>query len=460
MKKYLIILLFLPLFSFGQGYTGSYFKARVYFDSPVYKLNGVDLDSANTIKKGFFTKFQYVKLQGAKQKNDSILNSGFATNYKLSLLAPTSSNTIYGNLAGHSISSGTNNVLIGYRSGYLVNSGIKNVIIGHNAGYQSTAINYCTFIGYNAGYNTINNYNTFIGGEAGYTNRTGTQNTFIGTFAGRSNYSGNGSIMIGYNAGLNETGSNKLYIENSSEDSTSALIFGNFLSNKLVFNGKVGIGITNPSTSLHISSTDPKIRIEDQITNDYWDITTDDNDGELVFTSSSGGNFGIDKVPNYKLDVNGTIKASAQVYQAGTFAGIYVADASAAQNIANGTTYTKSTAFTTNGLSSNCTSDATNDKITITKTGKYFINGSFSFSGANANITWRGCAFLNGVEQNNIHWKRKITTAGDSGSASFCGSINVTSVPVDLDFRLRHDSGTTQGITIEYANLFINYIGE
>jgi len=237
--------------------------------------------------------------------------------------------------------------------------------------------------------------------------------------------------------------------------------------------GKVGIGTNAPSTALDvigtikaselfIDSDSSTIKFQNDIGGVYWNITQRIDDEELVIRSSNytNGLIGINKTPQYQLDVNGTIKASAQVYQAGTFAGIYVADASAAQSIANGTTYTKSTAFTTNGLSSNCTSDATNDKITITKTGKYFINGSFSFSGANANITWRGCAFLNGVEQSNIHWKRKITTAGDSGSASFCGSINVTSVPVDLDFRLRHDSGTTQGITIEYANLFINYIGE
>lgn len=154
-----------------------------------------------------------------------------------------------------------------------------------------------------------------------------------------------------------------------------------------------------------------------------------------------------------KLDITNYIN------QAGIFAEIYVADASASQTIATGATYTKSTAFTTNGQSSNCTADVTNDKITITQTGRYRVSGSFSGTSGTAGITFRGAAFLNSVEQNQIHWKRKFATNTDSGDMSFTGFIDVTSVPWDLDFRLRHDSGTDKDITLEYANLNVEYIG-
>jgi len=318
MKKILIILLFIPLFSFGQGYSGYYFKASQYLNSPVYKLSGVDLDSANTLKKGFFTKYQYNKLQSAKQKNDSTLNSGFATNYKLSLLYPTSSNTLYGNLAGHSISSGTNNVLVGYRAGYLVSSGTKNVMIGHHAGDQSTAVNYCTFVGNNAGYNTRNHSNTFIGAESGYTNRTGANNTFIGFNSGYSNYSGSGSIMIGYKAGEDETGSNKLYIENSNADSTTALVFGNFLTNKLVFNANVGIGTNAPLNKLDVFGstkfTLPYLTDSLSVYNDedhFYPFRIEGYDVTFDKDNITGLKVGIRKKASFPLDVNGSINATS-----------------------------------------------------------------------------------------------------------------------------------------------------
>lgn len=146
--------------------------------------------------------------------------------------------------------------------------------------------------------------------------------------------------------------------------------------------------------------------------------------------------------------------------KAGTAAEIYVADGSTAQSIPTGVTYTKSTAFTNNGESSNCTSDATNDKITITKTGKYRVSGAFSGQSGTANVVFRGAAFLNGVEQDRVHFKRKFATASDSGSMSFTGFIDVTSVPVDLDFRVRHDNAGSINLTIEYANLNVEYWGE
>lgn len=145
--------------------------------------------------------------------------------------------------------------------------------------------------------------------------------------------------------------------------------------------------------------------------------------------------------------------------KAGTFASIYAANSSTPQEIASGSTYTKLTGLTSNGLSSNCTPDGTNSKITITRTGKYLVSGCFSLSSDTANIEVFGAAFLGGVEQSQCHFVRQIGTATDKGSASFVGIITVSETNTDLDVRFRHDNGIAVDILVAYANLSINYLG-
>jgi len=160
--------------------------------------------------------------------------------------------------------------------------------------------------------------------------------------------------------------------------------------------------------------------------------------------------------------VNGNFTGNVQavqVYENGTFAEIYVADNSTAQTIGTGTTYTKLTFFDSNGESSNCTSDQANNKITFTKTGKYKVSCSLNFQNDTNNTIWRIAAFLNGVEQDKIHIKRKISVAGDVGSASMTGIIDVTTTTWDLDIRARHDKAGDVDITMEYANLNVEYLG-
>ena len=57
-------------------------------------------------------------------------------------------------------------------------------------------------------------------------------------------------MFIGYETGKNETGSNKLYIENS--DSPTPLIGGDFSTDEIYLNGKVGIGTSTPGSKLSI----------------------------------------------------------------------------------------------------------------------------------------------------------------------------------------------------------------
>ncbi|MFA6401710.1 MAG: hypothetical protein WCX31_08810 [Salinivirgaceae bacterium] len=113
--------------------------------------------------------------------------------------------------------------------------------MGNLGGINNKTGAYNVAIGANAGFTNISgNNNVFLGGFSGYSN-TGGSNVFIGKSAGYSN-TGSNNVFIGYYAGYNETGSNKLYIDNSS--TTTPLIYGDFSTNLVNINGKLGIGIT------------------------------------------------------------------------------------------------------------------------------------------------------------------------------------------------------------------------
>ncbi|MEO1655696.1 MAG: tail fiber domain-containing protein, partial [Bacteroidota bacterium] len=110
-----------------------------------------------------------------------------------------------------------------------------------------------TFIGYRAGEeNTTGSSNTSIGYLAGDNNRTGINNTYLGARAGQNNQSGSFNVFLGNQAGTSETGSNKLYIDNSS--TSAPLIYGDFSTNELSVNGQLGVGIQNPAYPFHVES--------------------------------------------------------------------------------------------------------------------------------------------------------------------------------------------------------------
>jgi hypothetical protein len=143
----------------------------------------------------------------------------------------------------------------------------------------------------------------------------------------------------------------------------------------------------------------------------------------------------------------------------GYFAEIHLHDGSTAQELPI-TVYTKVTGFADDGESANCTPDATNNKITITKKGRYFIAGTFDFMSGSPNITFKGAAFLNAVEQDKIHFHDKIAAAGAVATTTFSGIIDVTAVPWDLDVRARHDGVGGVNFTPTYMNLSIFFIGK
>ena len=155
------------------------------------------------------------------------------------------SNTFLGVSAGNSNTTGSQNAFLGYMAGTSNTTGFRNTFLGDVVGSHNTTGNSNTFLGYYAGIaNTTGNSNTFLGLSAGQTNTTGNFNTFLGTAAGYKT-NGYGNVFLGYQAGYNETGSYKLYIDNS--NTATPLIYGEFNNDILAINGKVGIG-KKPST--------------------------------------------------------------------------------------------------------------------------------------------------------------------------------------------------------------------
>ena len=190
----------------------------------------------------------------------------------------------------------------------------QNTFLGQNAGIANTSGVQNNFLGYQAGYaNTDGLRNNFIGYQAGYNNTNGNNNIFTGYKAGYSNILGNGNIFLGYQAGYSETGSNKLYIENS--NSATPLIYGDFGNDIVKIHGTLGIKNeytfpiikgttgqvlqtdgagsttwTTPSTQTLIadSDNDTKIQVEESADEDSIRIDIGGSERMVIKQSSTG----------------------------------------------------------------------------------------------------------------------------------------------------------------------------
>lgn len=149
----------------------------------------------------------------------------------------TGESVFIGNQAGDNDDySNNNNVFIGDESGRYNTTGLLNTFVGASSGTSNTTGRINTFVGASSGLsNTTGEFNVFVGVFSGVFNQDGDKNICIGYQAGFTNVSGDDNMFLGYQAGYNETGSNKLYIENSNSD--SPLIYGEFDNDRVVING-------------------------------------------------------------------------------------------------------------------------------------------------------------------------------------------------------------------------------
>ena len=183
-------------------------------------------------------------------------NSAFGAR---TLLANTTGdfNVVMGSRALSVNTTGSSNVAIGNNSINCFQTGDYNTAIGRSslagqgsscgdgAGSTWSTGSYNTALGAESLNRTSSGANNVaVGYKALYTNSTGTNNTALGYEAGYSNITGASNVFIGYQAGYNETGSDKLYISNSSSQN---LITGDFSTGYLslgrtgLANGGIGI---------------------------------------------------------------------------------------------------------------------------------------------------------------------------------------------------------------------------
>ncbi len=178
-------------------------------------------------------------------------NTSFGAN---SLLNPTINiasqngvrNVAFGSNVMPGLTTGRINVAVGDFALFSNLTGIGNVAIGSAALYSNSSAASNVAIGRNALTTNNADNNTAIGFASLRQNAVGTNNTAIG-FESLRGVLGSGSVGIGYQAGRLETGSNKLYIENSNADANNALIYGEFDTNIVRING--GLQIANQATT-------------------------------------------------------------------------------------------------------------------------------------------------------------------------------------------------------------------
>lgn len=249
--------------------------------------------------------------------------------------------------------SGRNNTALGRLA--LVNniSGESNVALGIYAGANAGGNNN-VFLGAHAGDdNTGGNNNVFLGTHTG-NNATGSFNTFLGANAG-GNSGGSYNVFLGKGAGEDEQGNDKLYIHNS--NTTTPLIYGDFVQRNLGVNGRLIIGAHTPlenASKLDVSATQdarfivqswaptsyntlivarllsstnvaPQLRFE-RAGNNYVDIGQDSNGSFVVgggenprLAVESSGQVGIGtKTPASQLEIVSTAKETLEAASSST----------------------------------------------------------------------------------------------------------------------------------------------
>jgi len=184
----------------------------------------------------------------------------------------------------YSNTSGTYNTGVGMNAGHYNQTGSYNTLIGVDAGrgVSSNSFSNNTFIGYQSGNSTTTGGDNFFGGYmSGRSNQTGVGNVYIGKDAGYSNQTGAGNIFLGYQAGYSESGSNKLYIDNS--NTASPLIHGDFSTDVLTVNGGLVVGAPTggakgTGTINAVGVYDDNVLLNDYVFDYYYDGRVRDED--------------------------------------------------------------------------------------------------------------------------------------------------------------------------------------
>lgn len=226
-------------------------KVGIGDDSPTYKLDvagKIGINDTQVLYLPDQTNFTGTLIlgDGGGSLSHSSGEEGH-TNTAVGIGALNANTTGHGNTASgawalQSNTTGYQNTASGREALHHNTTGLNNTASGYVALYSNTTGSYNTASGGGAlSSNTEGNYNTGIGYSADNNNQAGSSNTIIGYEAGKgtSLHNKSGNVFIGYQAGYNETGSNKLYIENS--NASTPLIGGDFSTDDVTINGNLEV---------------------------------------------------------------------------------------------------------------------------------------------------------------------------------------------------------------------------
>jgi len=133
---------------------------------------------------------------GAVNTNTVVGNSAFATNttgfsnvsngyQTLNKNTTGYQNTAVGFQAGYNTTISQNNIFVGYQAGLGNTTGVENVYIGERSANSNTSGSYNVFVGAVAGYGTTtSSYSTFVGPLSGFAITTGGKNSILGAYTG------------------------------------------------------------------------------------------------------------------------------------------------------------------------------------------------------------------------------------------------------------------------------------
>jgi hypothetical protein len=272
--------------------------------------------SMNNVVQAIMTTSGVFKLNKDMLVNDVIVGRGgnnVSSNTALGAQALSNNsatgtnNTAVGNVALLSNTTGQYNSALGSGSLYNNTDGSSNSGFGSNALYNNQSGDNNVASGSNALYaNTNGDQNVAIGSSALQKNTIGNGNVSMGYTALYNNVSGSNNVALGNAAGYNETGSNKLYIANSSSNN---LIYGDFTTGTLSINA--GSTPSAPGASLQVNAFDAStkgliVKGAASATANLFEAQS--NDGTSVLTVDAAGKVGIgtgSNPPSTSLDVDG-----------------------------------------------------------------------------------------------------------------------------------------------------------
>lgn len=340
-------------FTTAIGYRNLYTSnSDIQYALAIGRENGYTTTAAHTgsIYLGFRNAYLggglYVNYQGWENGYHNTGNYnigfGFQSLYGQAGLSTGSQNIALGRQSLYSLTTGSNNIAIAsYRAGFSHTTGGHNIYLGQESGYSNQAGNYNNFQGYQSGYNqkgsdnigigffalqgntglSTGSKNLAIGSQALRELQTGSENIAFGTNAlinvtngignigignatGLGVTTGNYNTFIGYQAGYNETGSNKLYIENS--NISTPLIYGEFDNDLVRINGSLQVSNKTGTAGNFAAFDGDKIVDSGVSTLGDPDQTLSFSDPNLTI-SGSGNTIDISGVNHWTLDGTGSL---------------------------------------------------------------------------------------------------------------------------------------------------------